>query len=150
MAFILSLFLTILSVFSCSNQQKNLQKVAMTEPIITLEKERTRGDRAPRYKVEIFDQKVAKYTGLANVSVMGEALIELEKKEYKAILKELEMIDFKALKTSYKGGIRDLPLTSISIGAHKVTYNQVNCPKELNGLAMTIEKIVSDEVFLKR
>ncbi len=147
MTFILSLFVTTLSVFSCSNQQKKLQKIAISEPIITLEKERTRGDRAPRYKVEIFDEKVVKYTGLANVSVMGEQLIGLEKVEYDAILKQLETADFKTLKTSYKGGMRDLPLTSISIGEQKVTYNQDNCPKQLSGLAMAIEKIVSDKVL---
>ncbi len=147
LTFILSILMASLSIFSCSNKQQNLQKVTTTEPIITLEKERTRGDRIPRYKVEIFKDKVAKYTGLANVAVMGEQLIELEKEEYAAILKQLETADFKTLKTNYKGEMRDLPLTSISIDGQKVTYNQDNCPKQLNDLAMAIEKIVSDKVF---
>lgn len=147
MTFILSLFMASLSVFSCSNKQQNLQKIATTEPIIILEKERTRGDRVPRYKVEIFKEKAAKYTGLANVSVMGEQLMELEEKEYEAILKQLEKADFNNLETSYKGGMRDLPLTSIRIGEQKVTYNQDNCPKQLSGLALAIEKIVNEKVL---
>jgi len=147
MTFIFSLFMASISIFSCSNKQIDLQKVATSEPILTLEKQRTRGDRAPRYKVEIFKEKVAKYTGLANVAVMGEQLMELEKKEYEAILKQLENADFETLKSSYKGGMRDLPLTSISIGAQKVSYNQDNCPKQLSGLAVAIEKIVSDKVL---
>jgi len=147
MTFILSLFMASICMFSCSNKQIDLQKVAATEPIITLEKQRTRGDRVPRYKIEIFKEKVAKYTGLANVTVMGEQLMELDKKEYEAILKQLETADFKTLKTSYKGGMRDLPLTSIRMAAQKVTDNQDNCPKQLSGLALAIEKIVSDKIL---
>lgn len=147
MTFVFSFIMASLSIFSCSNKQKKLQKVSTTAPIIILEKERTRGDRVPRYKVEIFQEKVAKYTGLANVSVLGERIIELEKKEFEAILKQLETIDFKTLEASYKGGMRDLPLTSISVLEQKVTYSQDNCPKQLNELAASIEKIVSEQVL---
>lgn len=144
---IFSFVMASLSIFSCSNQQKELQKITESDPIITLEKQRTRGGRIPRYKVEIFKEKVVRYTGLANVSVMGTQLIELEKAEYAAILKQLELADFKALKNNYKGGMRDLPLTSISVGGQEVTYNQDNCPKQLSDLASTIENIVSEKVL---
>lgn len=147
MTFIFCLFVVSMSIFSCNNKQIDLQTVANTEPIITLEKERTRGDRAPRYRVEIFKEPVAKYTGLANVSMIGEQLVELEEKEYEAILKQLEIADLKTLNTSYKGGMRDLPLTSISVGVQKITYNQENCPKQLSGLAVALEKIVGDKIL---
>lgn len=147
MPIIFSFIMASLSMFSCSNQQKALQKITAATPIITLEKERTRGDRAPRYKVEIFDKKVMKYTGLANMPVIGERILELKKEEFEAILNQLSTIDFKQLESNYQGGKRDLPLTSISYQEHKVTYNQDNCPKQLNGLATSIEKMVSDKVL---
>lgn len=147
MTIICSFVMASLSMFSCNNKQQNLQKITQSELIITLEKKRTRGDRVPRYKVEIFKEKVAKYTGLANVSVMGEQLIELGKEEHATILKQLELAEFKSLKTSYKGGMRDLPLTSIIVGEQKVTFNQDNCPNQLSDLAASIEKIVKDKVL---
>lgn len=147
MTFVFSLLMASLSIFSCSNKQQNLQKVVTAEPILIYEKERTRGDRVPRYKVEFFDKQVMKYTGLANVSLMGEQVIEIEKGEFNAILKQLEITNFKTLASSYKGGMRDLPLTSISFDHHKITYNKENCPKELNSLATTIEKMVSDKIL---
>lgn len=147
MTIICSFIMASLSMFSCNNKQKNLQKAIASEPIITLQKEKTRGDRGPRYKVEVFEEKVVKYTGLANVAVLGEQWIQLDKREYMAIIEARSATDFKVLAPSYKGGMRDLLLTSISVEGKKVTYNQDNCPKQLNELARLLEGIVRDKVL---
>ena len=139
---VLSLFLFAQSFFSCAAKSKNIAKMANGSVLITYSKERTRGLRNPLYTIEILEGKVAKYTGIANVSVIGERLIELDKKQYNAILQKIEAADFSTLETVYKGRMRDLPLTSITYKAHKVTYQQAVCPDKLSTLAEIIEDLV--------
>lgn len=139
---VFSLFLFAQSFFSCATQQKSLSKMVDSSVLITYSKERTRGLRNPLYTIEILEGKVAKYTGIANVPVIGERIIALDKKQYTTILQKVEAANFTALETVYKGKMRDLPLTSITFKAHKVTYQQAVCPDKLNPLVKMIEDLV--------
>ena len=139
---VFSLFLFAQSFFSCATKPKNISKMADSPVLVTYSKERTRGLRNPLYTIEILEGKVAKYTGIANVPVIGERIIALDKKQYTAILQKIEAADFAALETVYKGKMRDLPLTTITFKAHKVTYQQAVCPEKLSQLAKMIESLV--------
>jgi len=74
------------------------------------------------------------------VATMGEQIIELQNAQYKAIMKAVKETDFNNLKKSYKGKLRDLPLTSITYKGHKVTYQQAACPDKLQVLASLLEE----------
>jgi len=139
---VLSLFLLAQSFFSCATKSKNSSKIVDSPVLITYSKEGTRGLRNPLYTIEILEGKVAKYTGIANVPVIGERLIELDKKEYQTIIQKFEGANFTAFETVYKGKMRDLPLTSITFNKHKITYQPAVCPEKLMDLAEIMERLV--------
>ncbi len=139
---VISLFVFAQVFFSCVAKPKNVAKMADGPVVITYSKERTRGLRNPLFTIEIMEEKVAKYTGIANVSVIGERIITLDQKTYHAILQKFETANFTTLEPVYKGKMRDLPLTSVTYNKHKVTYQQAVCPKQLRELAEMIENLV--------
>jgi len=133
------------SFFSCSTNQKKLQKSTNPKVIVLYEKERTRGLRNPLFKMELLENQTLKYTGLANVPVIGERKITIDHTIYKIILDQFQGADFTAFDTTYKGRMRDLPLTSISFKGHKVTYQKEACPSPLNKLATLMENLIPAE-----
>lgn len=137
-----SLLLMAQSFFSCANRQKNLQKPTNSPVVITYEKERTRGLKNSLFKMELLENQTVKYTGLANVPVIGERNITINHTTYTAILEQFQNTNFTTFETVYKGRLRDLPLTSITFKAHKVTYQEEACPKQLNKLAKLIEDLI--------
>jgi len=136
------LMFSLIITTNCSSKQKPMQDVATATSLITYEKERSRGNRLPLYTIEILDNGMARYTGIANVSFIGERLIELDKQEYKDIVDRFESGSFSDFETSYKGKLRDIPLTSITYGGHKITYQEVACPKNLQQLVALVEGVV--------
>ncbi|MFK7980674.1 MAG: DUF6438 domain-containing protein [Saprospiraceae bacterium] len=138
----LGLFFMTQSFFSCATNQKKLQKLTNSQVIVTYEKERTRGLKNPLFKMELQENQIVKYTGLANVPVIGERKITIDRTTYAAILEQFQSTDFAAFDTVYKERLRDLPLTSITFKAHKVTYQEVACPKSPNKLAKLMEDLI--------
>ena len=138
----LSFFFMAQIFFSCANHQEKLQKLTNPQVIVTYEKERTRGLRNPLFKMELLENQTVKYTGLANVPVIGERTITINHTTYTAILEQFQSTNFIAFDTVYKGRLRDLPLTSITFKAHKVTYQEEACPNQLNKLAKLIEHLI--------
>ena len=136
------LILPLLISTNCSSKQKPMQDAATATSLITYKKERSRGNRLPLYTIEILDNGMARYTGTANVPFIGERLIELDKKEYQAIVDQFKAASFSDFETSYKGKLRDIPLTSITYGGHKVTYQEMACPKNLRQLVALVEGVV--------
>ncbi len=137
------LFLTGFLLFTgCSSKQKSLKKTETATAVIIYTKERSRGNRLPLYTIEVLDNKTVRYTGIANVPSIGERLIELKKADYQSLLQSFQAAKFNEFDTVYKGKKRDLPLTSITYNNHKVTYQEVACPKSLQALVSRIEKAV--------
>ena len=140
--FLITLFVFIQGLSSCQTQQKKLQKAGLASTLITYTKERGRGMKKPVYTFEIMSSKVMKYTGVANVSVIGERIIDLDAKAYDALLANFVASDFKEFESVYKGRMRDLPLTSITFEEHKVTFQEEACPDKLEKLAQQIESLI--------
>lgn len=147
------LFLIIFFAFtqglsSCQTQQKQLQKAALATSLITYTKERGRGMKKPVYTIEVLSSKAIKYTGVANVPVIGERIIDLDAKAYDTLLTSFKASDFKQFEPVYKGKMRDLPLTAITFEEHKVTFQEEVCPEKLEKLARQIENLVVDKIEL--
>lgn len=135
--FFLGLFV-LPGVFSCTPKNANLQN-SKSKTLLTYEKERTRGDRSPRYSIEVLNNGYVKYNGHANVLFLGERMFKLEKKEFNRIIKAFENTNFDQFEPTYKGGMRDLPLTSITFQGHKVSFRKENSPEKLEQLSELIE-----------
>ena len=131
--------------FSCASKFQNLVKATNSATIITYEKEKSRGNLLPLFSMEFKEGKVVKYTGIANVPVMGEHIIEMKEKEFDHLINQFKAVNFNAFEKVYKGRIRDLPLTSISYDNHKVTFQKEACPEKLDELVVQIVALIPTE-----
>lgn len=139
----ITLCLLCTSFLNCANQQKQIQKMEDAAVQIIYKKERTRGMRNPIFTIELLENRVVKYTGIANVSVIGEKMITIDRTTYNKIITEFQAAHFTKFRASYKGKMRDLSLTTLIYQDHSVTYQEEVCPKKLEDLAKMMENLVN-------
>ena len=137
------LLVFILFFSSCFNltKQKELQSPKI---IISLEKTACFG-RCPVFKIIIYDNGKALYSGQKFVKKVGEHDLKVSKKEIDKILSKAKKIGFNNLKNEYSERITDLPTTYIMINNKKIK-DYYGAPSKLKDLEKMIENIVLEKL----
>lgn len=111
---------------------------------ISYVKSRGRQLKKPHFKIEIKGNSVY-YTGIANMSVLGETSFKLSKSELKKITTVFKQGEFSQFKKKYITKYRDMALTIITYKNHEVRYQDVEAPKKLKDLALLLESCLPND-----
>ena len=128
---------------SCSSQ-KELQITADETPIISFAKERCRGF-CPAYTLEIFESNKLRYTGRANVKVMGEQIYKLTKEEVANLQKAFEASEFEKFEKEYLSGYMDIPKFTLTYKGQRIDYHERSAPEEIKDLSTLVDKYFPKE-----
>ena len=135
--------IVILSFFSflemsCSGQ-KEITIHEDETPIITFTKGKCRGF-CPAYTLEVFESNKLRYTGRANVKIMGEKIYKLTKEEVANLKKAFEASDFEKFEKEYLSRYMDIPKYTLTYDGKKIDYHERSAPEELKGLSALVDK----------
>ena len=129
------LFTCLFLYFSCST----IDKTDRDKSIIELERTACFG-KCPIYKIEIFSNGKAIYTGKKFVDNIGVFEFKINASSINDILEYAEEIKFFSLKDEYTRPVSDLPTTFIRIKTKSVK-NHIGGPKSLKELERMIDNI---------
>ncbi len=134
--------LTIIGTFtSCSNKMTTVVSNINTG-IFVYKQNKAQCTTCPQSEIKIFPNKNVVYNGIENTQPIGLKTFTMSKKEYKAILCELEKSHFNYLATDYITKSRDLPVTEITYNGKSVRFQEEVKPEALNKINTLIQKIV--------
>lgn len=142
------LFLSVLTLFiflfSCSGT-KDFSKLKSKDIMITLQKGACYG-KCSVYKLDIYKNNFAVYTGTANTDKMGVYSKVLKKEEVKVLKNKFKSIGFDQMKDEYPSEIVDFPLISIFYSGGKnpkTVSGRAERPEALRQLQVDLEKIAN-------
>lgn len=139
---VIILFITIF--FSCSGT-KDFSKLKSKDILITLQKGACYG-KCSVYKLDIYKNNFAVYTGTANTDKLGVHSKMLRKEEVKAIKEKFKAIGFQEMQDVYPSDIIDFPLISIFYSGGKkpkTVTGRNDRPESLRQLQVDLEKIAN-------
>jgi len=113
-------------------------------PTILLSKQRVRGF-SPAFTIEIFESCNVRYTGVANVDVIGERIFKIKKKEYIALKNEFEKSDFKNLEDEYLSRMMDIPKITMQFEEKKIVFFEGRAPEVLMNLKEKVKQLLPTE-----
>lgn len=129
------------SEMSCANQKKQIQN---TQPIIFYSKEKCRGF-CPAFTMAFSEPNQLKYNGIANVAVLGEKMIALEKTDFQNLKKAFEKSKFQGLEKEYLSEVMDIPKVILKYNGQQVIYHERDAPDDLIVLAKLVEEFLPEK-----
>lgn len=129
-------------IMSC-NREKGGQEIEKNEPVITMEKTVCFGT-CPVYKVQIYPNGLANYTGEMHVQKIGQYRRQLSPETISDLIRSFQRADFWSLEDEYIGEVTDLPTTYLSFqyeGRSKKVKDLINAPQHLIDLENEVAAI---------
>ena len=127
----------IISLLVLGCKPSKLKKLNPQEAIITYSKSRCFG-RCPVYDLYIFDDGKVLYSGIENVSKIGNHESSISQQELGEIKSLLNNID---LKSNQNQLVRDMPVTTLIFNGDKITYNETKIPEDFQAINNLIKNI---------
>ena len=128
---------------SCSSQ-KELKITGDETPIVSFAKERCRGF-CPAYTLEIFESNKLRYTGQANVKIMGEQIFNLKKEEVINLKKAFEASEFEKFEREYLSGYMDIPKFTLIYKGQRIDYHEKSATEEIKELSALVDRYFPKE-----
>ena len=136
-----------LLLFASCNTTKEISELNENDIVLSLKKSGCFGN-CPVYTFNIYEGGYCEFIGKQNTNKIGTHSRQLEKDEYKALVKSFKESNFHDFQDMYESNIADLPLMTISYNDGKVlktVKGKRERPEELHRLQFKLEKIAESK-----
>ena len=142
------LFIVLLfSISSCATFKKKSNIFSFSESknlIISLQRGACYGN-CPIYKIEVYSDGSAVYTGTQFVENIGIRIFNLSETQINLILTQADSIKFDNMKEEYSEPISDLPTTFIQIKEKRIR-DHIGAPEALKNLEKLIDQLYQKSI----
>ena len=129
-------------IYACKTKKGMLANQPI-EPIIRLSKGRCFG-KCKIYRLDIYADKSAKYTGHKNVDRIGDYKGVISVDDYNTIMSLFKTEQFINLEKEYLSGARDLQRISITHDTHTVNFHLRKAPENLKSILQQLDDIIEE------
>lgn len=138
---ILAMCLLVLGCKTTKQPLKTVENITEIAPTVLIKLHQAKGrcKKCPNYNIELLDNQTIKYTGKANMEVMGVQIIQVAPLQFQELLTQFEQSNFTDFEPYYLTRIKDLPRTAIIYQGHEVSFQTKACPEKLMLLVKKME-----------
>jgi hypothetical protein len=141
------LFIAFIFLIASCKTTKEVSELTEDDIKLVLKKGSCFGE-CPVYTFNVYEGGYCEFIGKMNTNKIGTHSRQLEKGEYKTLIKEFKDSDFSTYKDMYESNIADLPLITMSYvedGIMKTIKGKRERPEALHRLQFKLEKIAESK-----